>query len=93
MGSILGKVHDEPRELSPPPTPAPEPEKLTSDKMRVLVAEDDPVNSRILKKRLEKMQHTVYLTVNGEECASAFAESPQDFDVILMDMQVSHRSP
>jgi CheY-like chemotaxis protein len=39
------------------------------------------------------MQHTVYLTVNGEECASAFAESPQDFDVILMDMQVSHRSP
>ncbi|KAK3309460.1 uncharacterized protein B0T15DRAFT_3749 [Chaetomium strumarium] len=90
MGSILDEVHDEPGELSPPPAPAPapEPEKLTSDRMRVLVAEDDPVNSRILKKRLEKMQHTVDLTVNGEECASAFGERPKDFDVVLMDMQM-----
>jgi light-regulated signal transduction histidine kinase (bacteriophytochrome)/CheY-like chemotaxis protein len=82
-GSILGEVKDSPRELSPAP-----PEKLTSDHMRVLVAEDDPVNSRIVKKRLEKMQHDVYLTVNGEECASAFGESPKDFDVVLMDMQM-----
>lgn len=82
-GSIIGEVHEEPQEM--PPTP----EKLTSERMRVLVAEDDPVNSRIVKKRLEKMQHNVYLTVNGEECASAFGENPKDFDVVLMDMQVS----
>jgi hypothetical protein len=31
----------------------------------------------------------VYLTVNGEECASAFCDHPKDFDVVLMDMQVS----
>lgn len=86
-GSILGEIHDEPKEVTPPREPSPA--KLTSDKMRVLVAEDDPVNSRIVKKRLEKMQHNVYLTVNGEECASAFGESPKDFDVVLMDMQVS----
>ena len=86
-GSILGEIHDEPQEQSPAPTPAPE--KLTPDHMRVLVAEDDPVNSRIVKKRLEKMQHNVYLTVNGEECASAFGENPKGFDVVLMDMQVS----
>jgi light-regulated signal transduction histidine kinase (bacteriophytochrome) len=86
-GAILGEVHDEPQELLPAPTPAPV--KLTADRMRVLVAEDDPVNSRIVKKRLEKMQHNVYLTVNGEECASAFGENPKDFDVVLMDMQVS----
>ncbi|KAF2624531.1 hypothetical protein BU25DRAFT_155023 [Macroventuria anomochaeta] len=87
-GSILGEVHDKPRELSPAPAAEPPPEKLTSDRMRVLVAEDDPVNSRIVKKRLEKMQHNVYLTVNGEECASAFGDSPKDFDVVLMDMQM-----
>ncbi|KAJ8107590.1 hypothetical protein OPT61_g8762 [Boeremia exigua] len=94
-GSILGELHDEPQ-VQTPPVPTPEkvpeevaPEKLTPDRMRVLVAEDDPVNSRIVKKRLEKMQHSVYLTVNGEECASAFGEGPKDFDVILMDMQVS----
>ena len=58
--------------------------------MRVLVAEDDPVNSKIVKKRLEKLEHTVFLTVNGEDCASAFGERPKDFDVVLMDMQVSN---
>jgi signal transduction histidine kinase len=87
MGSILGEVSDEPQEALPAPTPALK--QLTTDCMGILVAEDDPVNSRIVKKRLEKMQHKVYLTVNGEECASAFGESPQDFDVVLMDMQVS----
>ncbi|KAH6629078.1 hypothetical protein C7974DRAFT_180834 [Boeremia exigua] len=85
-GSILGEISNEPLQQSPAQTPMPE--KLTSDRMRVLVAEDDPVNSRIVKKRLEKMQHVVHLTVNGEECASAFGESPKDFDVVLMDMQM-----
>ena len=56
--------------------------------MRVLVAEDDPVNSRIIKKRLEKLGHEVYLTVNGEECAGAYAEKTGYFDIVLMDIQV-----
>ena len=57
--------------------------------MRVLVAEDDLVNSKIIKKRLEKLGHHVMLTVNGEECASAYGDKSEGFDVILMDMQVS----
>lgn len=61
---------------------------LTSEKLHVLVAEDDPINSRIVKKRLEKIGHAVYLTVNGEECASAYGEKPAFFDVVLMDIQV-----
>lgn len=60
----------------------------TADHMRVLVAEDDPVNSRIMKKRLEKMGHETYLTTNGEECSSIHAEKTEYFDVVLMDMQV-----
>lgn len=91
QGAILGEVHQEPLQIESTPTTAPE--KLTSDHMRVLVAEDDPVNSRIVKKRLEKMKHDVYLTVNGEECASAYGETPKDFDVVLMDMQVSSLFP
>ncbi|KAF2202807.1 hypothetical protein GQ43DRAFT_368279 [Delitschia confertaspora ATCC 74209] len=73
-GSIIGEVVDE-----PPPS---------SRQMRVLVAEDDPINSRIISKRLEKLGHDVRLTVNGEECATAFGGHAQDFDVILMDMQM-----
>jgi hypothetical protein len=80
-GSILGEVVDEearPSEQAP----------MSAEHMRVLVAEDDPVNSRIIKKRLEKLGHSVTLTVNGDECAGAFSDKPQDFDVVLMDMQV-----
>ena len=65
---------------------------LSADHMHILVAEDDPVNSKILKKRLEKIGHEIYLTINGEECASAFGDQPEIFDVVLMDMQVSSTS-
>ncbi|KAI0403251.1 hsp90-like protein [Xylaria palmicola] len=57
-------------------------------KLRVLIAEDDPVNMRILTKRLEKAGHDVYPAVNGEDCATVFKERPGDFDVVLMDMQM-----
>lgn len=66
---------------------------LTADKMRVLVAEDDPVNSKIIKKRLERLGHEIYLTTNGEECSSLYCDKASFFDIVLMDMQVrSHQS-
>lgn len=58
------------------------------DCLRVLVAEDDPINSKIVQKRMQKAGHDVYMTVNGEECASAYGDAPGSFDVVLMDMQV-----
>ena len=61
---------------------------LSGNNLRVLVAEDDPVNSKIIKKRLEKAGHSVHLTVNGEECASAYGEAVRECDVVLMDMQM-----
>ena len=87
-GNILGEIHDEPAPITPTKL-----ENLSAENMRVLVAEDDPVNSRIVKKRLERLQHDVYLTPNGEECASAYCDNSQAFDVVLMDMQVSNPSP
>ena len=53
------------------------------------MAEDDPVNSRIIKKRLEKSGHEVYHTINGEECAGAYGEKPAFFDVVLMDPEAN----
>ena len=81
---VLFNVPDKPKEPPPP---------LTADKLNVLVAEDDPINSRIVKKRLEKIGHNVYLTVNGEECASAYGDKLAFFDVVLMDMQVRSQQP
>ncbi|TLD32456.1 hypothetical protein E2P81_ATG05432 [Venturia nashicola] len=56
--------------------------------LQVLVAEDDPVNSRIVKKRMEKLEHIVHMTVNGEECANAYSDHCEKYDVVLMDMQM-----
>lgn len=67
-------------------------EPLNAQHMHILVAEDDPMNSKIVKKRLEKSGHEVCLTVNGEECASAYGERSAHFDAILMDMQVSREA-
>ncbi|KAI0969528.1 hsp90-like protein [Xylaria arbuscula] len=58
------------------------------EKLRVLIAEDDPVNMKILTKRLEKAGHTVYPAVNGEDCAAVYKEKAQEFDIVLMDMQM-----
>ncbi len=75
----------------PPPIPAAAVFRThdTAGRLSVLVAEDDPINSKIVKKRLEKFGHKVTLTVNGEECASVYEREAERFDVILMDMQAS----
>ncbi|KAL2879182.1 hypothetical protein SGCOL_005607 [Colletotrichum sp. CLE4] len=57
-------------------------------KLQVLIAEDDPINSRILRKRLEKSGHQVTHAVNGEDCATVYKERPETFDIVLMDMQM-----
>jgi hypothetical protein len=56
--------------------------------LRVLVAEDDPVNRAILKKRLEMDGHDVILTQNGSEVVEVFGKCWQGCDIILMDLQV-----
>ncbi|KAL8832284.1 MAG: hypothetical protein Q9170_004941 [Blastenia crenularia] len=68
------------------PNKAPQPPN--ADHLNILVAEDDPINSKIMKKRLEKLGHNLRLTVNGEECSSAYGENPAAIDVVLMDMQM-----
>ena len=60
-------------------------------KFRVLVAEDNPLNSRLIETRLVKSGHEVTVTVDGQACADAFRTKPGNFDVILMDIQVSPR--
>ncbi|KAF4452393.1 hypothetical protein F53441_4739 [Fusarium austroafricanum] len=56
--------------------------------LEVLVAEDDPINMKILRKRLERVGHGVHHTVNGEDCAAVYRERSKEFDVVLMDMQM-----
>ncbi|KIW04419.1 hypothetical protein, variant [Verruconis gallopava] len=61
---------------------------LDAKEMVILVAEDDPINSKIVKKRMESRGHKVRLTTNGEECATAYCEGSGEYDAVLMDIQM-----
>ncbi|KAK3682426.1 hypothetical protein B0T22DRAFT_283175 [Podospora appendiculata] len=68
--------------------PTTEKPKAVPAKLHVLIAEDDPINVKVLRKRLEKAGHYVFHAMNGQDCATMYEEKPTAFDVILMDMQM-----
>lgn len=53
---------------------------------KILLVEDNPVNSRLAQRILEKRGHTVQLAENGLEAINALYRS--SFDVIVMDVQM-----
>jgi PAS domain S-box-containing protein len=57
-----------------------------ADGLRVLVAEDNAVNQKLIVRLLEKRGHRVTLAGNGREAVDA-AER-ESFDLVLMDMQM-----
>jgi PAS domain S-box-containing protein len=73
-----------PRELAVPKELANSKEMASA--LRVLVAEDNPVNQRVAGSLLRKMGHEVTLAENGEEATELVARYP--FDVVLMDCQM-----
>jgi len=54
--------------------------------LRVLVAEDHPVNRQYLSALLENMGHQAHFTANGQEAVQAARE--HSFDVVLMDLHM-----
>jgi hypothetical protein len=56
---------------------------IVRNSMDVLVAENDPVNSKVAQKKLEKLGALVLLTANGEDCCICFpAKHPPFCDAI-----------
>jgi len=53
---------------------------------RLLVAEDSPVNQKLVMRLLEQWGHTVVVAPNGREALAALDE--QQFDGVLMDIQM-----
>jgi two-component system sensor histidine kinase/response regulator len=54
--------------------------------LRVLVAEDNPVNRQLIARLLEKRGHSVQIAINGLEAVEAL--SKERFDLVLMDLQM-----
>jgi PAS domain S-box-containing protein len=56
-------------------------------KLRILLAEDNPVNQALVMRLLEKRGHTVEVVANGRKALEALEKaSTSRFDLILMDM-------
>jgi PAS domain S-box-containing protein len=56
--------------------------------VHILLAEDNPVNQRLAKLMLTKAGYQVEVTGNGKEAVKKYTASPEDFDLILMDIQM-----
>ncbi len=54
----------------------------------VLLAEDEDVNRYLLEDILEEVGLRVTAVCDGREALDAYEESPSDFDLILMDIQM-----
>ncbi len=54
--------------------------------LRILVAEDNQVNQRLIRRILEKSGHSVVLVDDGAKAYQAFIE--EEFDIVLMDIQM-----
>jgi len=61
-----------------------------STRLRILVAEDHPVNQKYALRVLEKLGHSVALASDGTEVLSMLKESR--FDAVLMDVQMPNMS-
>jgi CheY-like chemotaxis protein len=78
--------------LRPPPSAAqpvdPEPAEpeRPARSLRVLLAEDQPVNQRLVRHILQRRGHSVTIAAHGREAVDAVIA--ETFDVVLMDVQM-----
>jgi CheY-like chemotaxis protein len=62
------------------------PPTVCADHLRVLVAEDNKVNQRVVLKLLEKFGVAADLAADGSQAIAAAVERP--YDLVLMDVQM-----
>lgn len=68
-----------------PSEPLPEEKKKH---LIILLAEDNPVNQKLGEKMLGKEEHEVTVANDGEEALMRYTASPENFDLIFMDIQM-----
>lgn len=74
--------------LEEKPMPESEPASLKKEprKLHILIAEDNPVNQKLMSRLIERQGHTVVVADTGKSALEAFAREP--FDLVLMDCQM-----
>jgi CheY-like chemotaxis protein len=76
----------------PRPELAVQPSARPQKRLRVLLAEDNLVNRKLVVRLLEKRGHYVHAVENGRTAVDAVAATTTRFDVVLMDLQMPEMS-
>ncbi len=63
-------------------------EEALKRSVRILLAEDNPVNQKLAKLMLTKGGYLVEVANNGKEALEMYTSRPEDFDIIFMDVQM-----
>ena len=56
--------------------------------VRVLLAEDNLINQKLVKLMLTKSGYAVEIACNGQEAIDKYTQAPDDFDLVFMDVQM-----
>jgi signal transduction histidine kinase/ligand-binding sensor domain-containing protein/CheY-like chemotaxis protein len=56
--------------------------------VRILLAEDNPINQKLARYVLTKAGYHLQIVNNGKEAVEAYTSAPENFDLILMDVQM-----
>lgn len=80
-----GALAPAPRTSASPPQNGKRP---SQSGLTVLVAEDNPVNQAFIVKLLERRGVSIILANNGADALDRVQETPDEFDAILMDLQM-----
>lgn len=63
-------------------------QRVGSIPLRILAAEDNPTNQKLIHRLLEKLGHSVVLVSDGKAALSLLDQREKDFDLVLMDVQM-----
>lgn len=63
-----------------------------ASKLHILVAEDNPVNQRVIRNLLEHAGHQVVLARDGEEALAMLESDDKGFDLAIIDMHMPQLS-
>ena len=59
---------------------------VLSEKIRILLVDDNPINRKLAKIHLDKYGHEIEMAVNGLESVEKFRDN--EYDLILMDINM-----
>jgi len=69
-----------------------QPQTQTVGKLRILVAEDNPVNQRVIRGLLEHAGHQTFLAHDGEEALAMLDSDDSAYDLAIIDMHMPQLS-